>query len=388
MPCTNNSACPLIGTTAEDMAQPGYENQWGAQGRDDLSIIRHMGANAIRLYHPIGIEKDAEPDHGKFLDYAKTTGLKIFGAVHQYLHCDGDDCFKSWNYAVEQGLKAGFNSNGEWHSAVWALNMINEVDIMGISPDKQVKRIISAVDGLLAAEKKLGVKGGVHLTSCFSTALAGPLGGGAATIYHGFSSIEAWIKNPSLVPYTPQSMSSVQDLAAEIDKRWIHCMNAQIPWKGGLDHLVANVYEAQFPKRQWFLGEMGWNGIHHDVIEEELNTMYNFSKNGKGFAGTFVFQFQTAYEKTGDELNYGLFGLGDKDLGVKAEISGTKYPVQCLTSRLAAFENPSAACKDDCNHRAQGVMGAFGGKFSGDGLCLSDSPVSPVAPPKPPTVAV
>ena len=50
-------------------------------------------------------------------------------------------------------------------------------------------------------------------------------------MYHGFSSIEAWIKNPGLVPYTPRSMTTAQ-LAAAIDSRWVHCANAQIPWCG------------------------------------------------------------------------------------------------------------------------------------------------------------
>ena len=50
-------------------------------------------------------------------------------------------------------------------------------------------------------------------------------------MYHGFSSIEAWIKNPGLVPYTPRSMTTAQ-LAAAIDSRWVHCANAQIPWSG------------------------------------------------------------------------------------------------------------------------------------------------------------
>ena len=50
-------------------------------------------------------------------------------------------------------------------------------------------------------------------------------------MYHGFSSIEAWIKNPGLVPCTPRSMTTAQ-LAAAIDSRWVHCANAQIPWSG------------------------------------------------------------------------------------------------------------------------------------------------------------
>jgi hypothetical protein len=370
------------------MAQDGFMSQWGLSGRDDLGIMSRMGANYIRLYHPVGVPitpdplaKDysgPQPDHTNFLDAAKANDLQVFGAVHQYIPCPDDDCFGNWAGAVHEGLNKGFAQNGSWHSAVWAVNMINEVDaiVNFEAAEKQVKRIISSVDGLLYAEKMFGVNGTVNLTSCFTTALATPLGGGAATIYHGFSSVEAWIKNTSLVDYTPRSVGSSQDLAEEIDRRWIHCMNAQMPWKNGLDGMVANQYE-QFMPRPWIVGEMGWNGGHHDAIEQEVQMMNNFSKQEKGFLGSFVFQFQTAYEKTGSELNFGLFGLGEKDLDITADVGGKSYPVQCLTSKLYAFEQNSSACKSDCDHRAQAVAKAFGGKLLGDGLCLDATPVAP-----------
>lgn len=138
------------------MAQPGYENQWGPRGRDDFGIIKRMGANTIRLYHPIGEESffgHPQPDHRSLLDAAKDNSLKVFGAVHQYLTCDDDDCFQNWYGAVGEGFKKGFASNGSWHPAVSIINIINEVDAIVPFDEarRQVKRLISAMDGLFLA---------------------------------------------------------------------------------------------------------------------------------------------------------------------------------------------------------------------------------------------
>ena len=227
LPCLTNCHASM------DIGQSGYENLWASSGRDDLGIMARMGAKSLRVYHPIGEPTQPEPDHAPFLNAVRSAGLSMFAAVHQYLTCPEDNCYESWHTAVADGLAKGFEEGGKWHSAVWAVNMINEVDaiVPFDAPERQVMRLISAVDGLLAAEMAAKVTGEVKLTSCFTTAIAVPLGGGAATVYHGFSSIEAWIKNPGLVPYTPRSMTTAQ-LAAAIDSRWVHCANAQIPWSG------------------------------------------------------------------------------------------------------------------------------------------------------------
>jgi hypothetical protein len=146
LPCFGTGNCNVGGRTPEDMTQPGYENLWSAKGRDDLGIMKRLGANMIRLYHPIGYWSDPghsrpEPDHSILLDAAKENRLNVFGAIHQSLPCDAQDsCFDSWKKAVENGLRHGFavdtkgGGQQEWHSAVWAINMINEVDAMVPSP--------------------------------------------------------------------------------------------------------------------------------------------------------------------------------------------------------------------------------------------------------------
>jgi len=342
LPCLTNCHASM------DIGQSGYENLWASSGRDDLGIMARMGAKSLRVYHPIGEPTQPEPDHAPFLDAVRSAGLSMFAAVHQYLTCPEDNCYDSWNTAVADGLAKGFEEGGKWHSAVWAVNMINEVDaiVPFDAPERQVMRLISAVDGLLAAEMAAKVTGEVKLTSCFTTAIAVPLGGGAATVYHGFSSIEAWIKNPGLVPYTPRSMTTAQ-LAAAIDSRWVHCANAQIPWSG-LKAMIADHY-APFLPRPWFIGEMGFNGASASDITTQLTEMNEYTSEGKGFLGSYMFQFQTAYEKTGSELNFGMFSLGGETLFEAGVVEGSTYDVRCLTSRLHAFDSDTSGCPA-CNH--------------------------------------
>jgi len=369
LPCLTNCHASM------DIGQSGYENLWASSGRDDLGIMARMGAKSLRVYHPIGEPTQPEPDHAPFLDAVRSAGLSMFAAVHQYLTCPEDNCYDSWNTAVADGLANGFEEGGKWHSAVWAVNMINEVDaiVPFDAPGRQVMRLISAVDGLLAAEMAAKVTGEVKLTSCFTTAIAVPLGGGAATVYHGFSSIEAWIKNPGLVPYTPRSMTTAQ-LAAAIDSRWVHCANAQIPWSG-LKAMIADHY-APFLPRPWFIGEMGFNGASASDITTQLTEMNEYTSEGKGFLGSYMFQFQTAYEKTGSELNFGMFSLGGETLFEAGVVEGNTYDVRCLTSRLYAFDSDTSGCPA-CNHRAEAVAAAFGGTLSGTGLCLDMPPLGP-----------
>ena len=114
-----------------DIGQSGYENLWASSGRDDLGIMARMGAKSLRVYHPIGEPTQPEPDHAPFLNAVRSAGLSMFAAVHQYLTCPEDNCYDSWNTAVADGLAKGFEEGGKWHSAVWAVNMINEVDADG-----------------------------------------------------------------------------------------------------------------------------------------------------------------------------------------------------------------------------------------------------------------
>merc|ERR1719456_891568 len=75
------------------MVQVGYEPQWGPKGRDDLGSMKRLGANAVRLYHSMGVEE--KHDHGSFLDRAHDLGLDVFPGVETNMHCPDNDCYDS-----------------------------------------------------------------------------------------------------------------------------------------------------------------------------------------------------------------------------------------------------------------------------------------------------
>ena len=139
--------------------------------------------------------------------------------------------------------------------------------------------------------------------------------------------------------------------------------------------MIADHY-APFLPRPWFIGEMGFNGASASDITTQLTEMNECTSEGKGFLGSHMFQFQTAYEKTGSELNFGMFSLGGETLFEAGVVEGSTYDVRCLTSRLYAFDSDTSGCPA-CNHRAEAVSAAFGGTLSGTGLCLDMPPLGP-----------
>ena len=115
--------------------------------------------------------------------------------------------------------------------------------------------------------------------------------------------------------------------------------------------MIADHY-APFLPRPWFIGEMGFNGASASDITTQLTEMNEYTSEGKGFLGSYMFQFQTAYEKTGSELNFGMFSLGGETLFEAGVVEGSTYDVRCLTSRLYAFDSDTSGCPA-CNHRAE-----------------------------------
>merc|ERR1712100_826417 len=116
--------------------------------------------------------------------------------------------------------------------------------------------------------------------------------------------------DPSIAHYTPRS--SRAEIAAAFEARWIHGMNTQAPWNYVKSQIDPN-YKPFLPKL-WFIG-------------------------------VCFFQWQTAYWKTGVEMNYGLFSLGTEKVGETGDVcsdmlddsgksSCGKFPVYCLDTHL------------------------------------------------------
>lgn len=354
------------GPYAEDMVQAGYATEWGPSGRDDLGSMKTLGANTVRLYHSLGSETNH--DHGAFLDRAHELELDVFPGVHTYLPCPNNDCYDSWKQAVKAGFQKGFQKDGNWHPAVSTIILLNEPDFTPGGDWCRVKKALSAMEGLLDAEKEMNVKPGrVKLTVTWSfgmhTSVDGKVRGPGI---FGFQDMVAGTANPGIAQYTPRS--SQAELLSAFKSRWIHSMNTQAPWS--YVKSVVEPHYAQFLPHQWFIGEYGANGQTQTTIQNDLQGMVQYTNANSGFAGACMFQFQSAYEKGGSELNFGIFSLGDRKIGDTGEVcSGGRcgtYPVYCLETHLPWFNG-----KPELDHRAEAVARAWGGSAQNKGRCSS-----------------
>jgi len=352
------------------MMQSGYGMQWGPEGRDDLLTMRMLGANTVRMYHSIGSESGTS--HSPFLEHAASLSLNLWpGLDSDNIKCDENhDCYTAYKDAVKTGFSQGFSEGGQWHRAVQTVILMNEPDFIACDlPNKNVCRgmaAISALEGLLDAEEEMYVAGTVNITITWSFASLDSIDGKVTNGpgYFGFQDMLAITSDPSLVDYTPRG--TVARLTDAYNKRWIHGVNIQGPFDYTYN-MISAVY-GPYSAHPWIIGEYGGNGETADQIKTYLTEIESHAKDAADlFAGSSFFQFQTAYQKSGSELNFGVFSLGNTLVGLTGQVCGhggcrESLPVMCLNSTLPT--DPG-----DLNHRAEAVASAWGGQVFGLKMC-------------------
>lgn len=353
---------------SEDMLQEGYQPLWGsAPGRDDLRVIKDLGANAVRLYHSIGL--DGPGNHGLFLDRAEALGLNVMPGYHTYNAiyggCPDFDCYETWKNYTLKAFQQGFRRENGWHPAVSVLLLFNELDFFrGYGELAHARSAVSALDGVLAAEREAGVEPGrVKLSIAWSnapgTSLDGTVSGFAIWAFHDMA---YGIANPAKLNYTPRTPQGVMEEAFRT--RWAHSINVQTP--GIVGYMAQHYY--QFEPIPWFIGEYGANGMDQDAIEAELADMEETAGDETNpFLGMAFFQFQTAYFKGGSEKNFGLFRLGDRQIGMTGDIcdkgmSCNKWPVHCLTTDAGTLP-------EFVHGRADAIAAVWGGEVNRARMC-------------------
>jgi len=376
LPCTTH-ACGGQGIASEDMLQNGYRLQWSEHGRDDLAVMRALGANTVRLYHSFGL--DVHSDRGPFLNRAAQLGLQIMAGYHtENAHradeCLGFDCYDTWKAATLQGFQQGFRTGNQWHPAVSSLILLNEPDFFEFQskcspsgPWCRVKAVLSAMDAVLSAEREAGIDGSrVKLTVTWSFALKRSIDGAVeGPGVFGFQDMVAAIRNPGIAHYTPRT--PLWEMQQAFATRWVHGLNTQSPWLF-VNEMVSKEYH-RFAPLPWFIGEYGGNGQSMEVITTDLRGMDGHAISDPYFLGAAVFQFQTTYWKGGGEMNFGLFSLGSQTLGETDELCDKyapicrRWPVHCLSTDLPWL--PGTASR-----RADAVAAAWGGQIiRGSGFC-------------------
>jgi len=143
-------------------------------------------------------------------------------------------------------------------------------------------------------------------------------------------------------------------------------LNTQSPWNFVRD-LISQDY-SRFHPIPWFIGEYGGNGQDEDGIREDLESMQEHALDSDAFLGAAFFQFQTTYWKGGAEMNFGLFGLGEEQIGETGEVceQGCRiWPVHCLTTKLSWLPGSKA-------NRARAMATAWGGSVDHSSLCSNE----------------
>jgi len=367
---------------APDLCQEGYSKQWGPEGRDDLGTISRMGSNVVRVYDAFGVE--SSHDHGAFLDRAHTVGLNVLAGFHTVGLCPDFNCFGSWRQAANAAFELGFIVEKGWHPAVAMLVLLNEPDMLDFvdadgnrpnctqSPARcRVKAAISALDGLLSAEKTAGITPGrVNLTIAWSSSVRSSVDGKVtnASGYFGFQDMVTGIANPyETCNYRP--VTSIAELQEAFRTRWVNSVNVNSNWVY-VQETIADKYDGLFPMSPWFLSEFHGapDDQYHNSIVSELEAIGASAESG-AFMGVCFKQFQRPNQIKGD--SNGLFGLGGKGIGdgrtgqVCVEDVRVRTPtcrswdLKCLDPSVIPYE------------RADAVATAWGGKVTGPGLCAN-----------------
>lgn len=366
-----------------DMMQAGYKPQWGPGGRDDMGMIKTLGANTVRLYHSLGSED--QTDHSQFLDRAEELGLHVLVGFHTQNVCPEFDCYAAWKAAMTAGFKQGLQKNGKWHPAVSMVILLDAPDNLNFNANPappnctslglseavcRVKASLSALDGFLDAEQAANIEAGsVNITIAWSfdtkdsidKKVTGP------GIF-GFADMAAGIADPDLAKYKPNT--GKKTMAAAYESRWVNSINTGATWSF-VKEKVADVYESNgFSQNPWFIAEFTADTASMD-IPGDLKAMDVEAKVGPFLGVTFT-SFQKDYQ-AGPDVNHGLFGLGDTEVASKSNVCENdvlsrahvcvEYPVYCLD-----------VAKGDPN-RASSVADAWGGSVVGHGTCHSSESI-------------
>jgi len=363
--------------------QAGYAAQWSAEGRDDLGLIHTMGGNAVRTYHSLGLETLVKYDHGKFLDRALEVGVHVIAGYHTQMKCDNFNCFDSWKAATLAAYDQGFLKDGKWHPAVSILSLAEEPDDLNFQGSTAadcsekttnicwLKAIISAMDGVLSAEKEKGIEGsvsGVNMTVAWSSASRASYDGKklASIGIYGFYDLFHAIKNPKQIAnYEPQN-----DVKLAYNTRWVNSVNANSNWEFISGKILPEYKE--FEPTPWFIA--GFATLNQDALvawNKDITTMDTLAKSSS-FLGVAIRGLQRQYEIS--DTSDGLFTLGKKTARIQSTQSVCeedvlthfqnchKYPVNCLCAQLEHKHG---------GNRAAPLAAVWGGTVSGPGVCFN-----------------
>jgi len=367
---------------AQDLLQSGYSAQWSAEGRDDLGLMHTMGANTVRTYHALGYETQSKYDHGKFLDRAGDAGLHVIAGYETQMICKDFNCYDAWKAATLAAYDQGFLKDGKWHPAVSMLTLMEEPDDLNFQGstaaecnDKTpnmcwLRAIISAMDGVLAAENEKNIDGaasGVNMTVAWSMSEHDSYDGKITKSIgiYGFYDLMKGIEDPAQIAnYKPQN-----DVKQAYLTRWVNGVNSQADWTFISGKILPSY--AQFEPRPWFISGYSTNINQDDVSWKKDTLAMDTLATTSSFLGVAIRGLSRQYQY-GAAYKDGLFALGKKTANIQSTESVCredvnthfqdckKHIVNCLCAQVELGQN-----------RAETVAGVWKGKVSGPGVCFN-----------------
>lgn len=353
----------------DDFMVDSAKAQWSSSGRGDLAIMKALGANAVRLYG-----NDPSQDHKPFLDEALSLGLQVIPGISDYPYiqmknnCASTDfnCYTQIKESYGLNLKNGFvDSNGAYHQSLKQIIVINEPDLKipgDINkPVTYCRAIISAIDGMLDAEKEFGAKSNLpNFTATFSFGICNACAGVKKPALGQMRLLRQAMEKPEDFGYTPQN-----DLSAFYKTRFTNSYNTANP-ASDMKPMFLNAYEAEFSDVPVFIGEYHATEV---AVEEDLKAIVNLTMTSNVLVGVSFFEFQVRYDKGGTEKAFGMFGLGSLKVA-RMNYFDVSYPVWCLTEIVDPKSSKSIP---------EEVTAAFGGAgVDQDKLCVVDPSKVPV----------
>jgi len=287
------------------------------------------------------------------LDEAYAEGLGVAAGMSDwpFYQMGAESCKQATNFSCFTqvkplyllNLRKGFvRPDKSYHPALRYMNILNEPDLKmphdsdiggPDGPIKMARAVISAFDAMLDAELEVGVTGPlINFTATFSYAICAACGRFEGRPALGnMAVLDDAMKNPLKYGYEPK-----HNISEAYRTRFTHSFNTQNP-ASDMEHQFLSTYFEAFPATPVYIGE--YHRVHTNQTQD-LDMILKIAEENPHFLGISIFQYQVAYWKTGSEMNFGMFGLGNTTL---AEMSyfGQNYSVHCAVPMHSPLSNMS-----------------------------------------------
>lgn len=393
----------IVGTQVpnDDFWSEQATKMWGPKAdgnRGDLEIIKKLGANTVRLYG-----NDPRKKHGTFLHFADELGLGVIIGLSDYPYTQWEgacvtnrtqdaNCWNNIYLDAQQLLKHSglLTSAGKYHDSLSNIILINEPELKINQPHHEghngyCRAVISALDGFLSAEKALGVTGHKPtFTATFSFAVEGPIPSGTGQKQPkntknkpGLGQMIS-LKDAFMEPASVGYPNPKNDLKLAYKQRFVNSFNTA-NYASDMKPLFLDEYTKYFGDQHVYIGEFHKGGTiagqrnpptdttPKTLLTEMEDIVAIVNDKMNPLVGVSFFEFQVRYDKGGHEMEFGMFGLGEKELG-KIELGewglppGTpggrnNYTVYCLTAEEQGGLNMPKALADA--YGGDGVPSSF-----------------------------